>query len=376
MRSVGQVEYDLTGKPLRMMGVVQDVTNAFVLNQRLNENESRYRDLVENASDAILVFDLDGNLEEINHAGEILLGYSKVEIRGMQVQQIHPKGILDFVNQQYLNIAGGNKLKNFETNVQCKNGEILEVEIRPTLIDLGQRKVIRGIFIDITERKLQEKEKQEAQNRQRDILVREVHHRIKNHLQGVSGVFYQYIEQYPHLAEPLEHAISQVKSVAVVYGLQGRDTQTKAYLCALTSAIAKENELLWQTPVNIISTEQLIPCQILESEAVPLALILNELISNAIKHGDKANGISISCHQDTSINKTVIKIFNSGRLPAGFNFKHLNSSGTGLKLVLSLLPKNNAHITWEQQDDMVITQLELMPPILTFELVEGGRNEF
>jgi two-component sensor histidine kinase len=107
----------------------------------------------------------------------------------------------------------------------------------------------------------------------RDTLVREVHHRIKNNLQGITGLLRQFAQHHPETAEPINQAIGQVQGIAVIHGLQGGAVASSVRLCELTGVIATEIQNLWQTPVilDILAAWQ--PRVIAENEAVPIALV-------------------------------------------------------------------------------------------------------
>lgn len=223
---------------------------------------------------------------------------------------------------------------------------------------------------DSTEYKQSELRRLTDESAHRDALVREVHHRIKNNLQGVTGILRNFAALHPELADPITTAVSQVQSIAEFYGLQGRVAQTKVRLCELTSAIATNNENLWQTPITVDIPSHWVPSRVTENEAVPLALILNELISNAAKHGDREKGISITLRHEPLPDRVQVTITNSGQLPSDFDFPRLPTNGAGLHLIASLLPRKAATLSWQQQDDHVVVQLELAPPIITLEQEE------
>lgn len=223
---------------------------------------------------------------------------------------------------------------------------------------------------DTTENKQREQQRLVEESAHRDALVREVHHRIKNNLQGVTGVLRNFAAQHPEFTDPITTAISQVQSIAVFYGLQGRVAQTKVRLCELTSAIATNNEALWQTPITVDIPPHWIPSRVAETEAVPLALVLNELISNAVKHGDRAKGVSITLRHEPLPYMVQVTITNLGQLPPDFDFPRLPTTGAGLQLIASLLPRKSATLSWKQQDDNVIVQLALAPPIIILEQEE------
>jgi PAS domain S-box-containing protein len=197
------------------------------------------------------------------------------------------------------------------------------------------------------------------------LLVREVHHRIKNNLQGIVGVLRQYAEKHPLTADPINQAISQVQSIAVIHGLQGRSTLSSVRLCELTNAIASGVESIWQQPVTVDIPDAWTPCLIKEPEAVPLALVLNELISNAVKHRTASEPIIVTLRHEPNPESISICIYNTGQLPS--DFKRNLTESTGLQLVLSLLPRYGAQLSWHQQGDKVVTMLELDAPAITLE---------
>ncbi len=218
-----------------------------------------------------------------------------------------------------------------------------------------------AVHEDITRRKQAEMELEQARdNSHRELLVREVHHRIKNNLQGITGVLRRHATKNPHTAELLNQAISQVQSIAVIHGLQGRTSLSMVRLCELTDEIANGIQSMWQKPIMIDIPDMWRPWMIMESEAVPLALILNELVSNAIKHGqDGEIRIQLRCNGQG----VRLSIENTGMLPEPFD--HAQTSSTGLKLVSSLLPRRGASLTWHQEGNCVVTLLELGSPVIT-----------
>jgi two-component sensor histidine kinase len=102
---------------------------------------------------------------------------------------------------------------------------------------------------------------------------------------------------------------------------------------------------------------------IIEAEAVPIALILNELIANAIKHS--ADGmVSISLRNGLDNDSVMMTIRNPGLMPAGLGLHSPTLLGTGLRLVSSLMPRSGARLHWEQDKGQVVTKFELRSPII------------
>lgn len=355
--------------PLRGLrrGVVvshENITLRKLAELALQQSENRYRALLQDASDAILITDMNGNLEEINRAGELLLGYNREQICRMSAAQIHPADEQTKVRQHFDNLLINGIVESLETKVLCKDGRIIDIEIRPTLSEISGRKMAQATFIDLTERKRIEKDRLSREKAQRDALVREVHHRIKNNLQGITGILRQFADSHPETAELLNHAISQVQSVAIVHGLQGRTSLTNIRVCELTVAIAAGFESMWHKPVTVETPDPWIAFTITETEAVPLALVINELVCNAVKHGEAGQPVSITLSREQHLDLLRLTIHNTGLIPDGFGLENAGVFGTGLQLVASLLPRAGAKLTWAQQLGIVITTLDLNKPVV------------
>ena len=110
----------------------------------------------------------------------------------------------------------------------------------------------------------------------------------------------------------------------------------------------------------------------LSSNMVPIALVLNELILNAIKHGGKAQGkVSIALTPGTAAGMVHISITNVGHLAAETVATH----HSGLQLVRALMPHHGATLAITQHKGEVVTQLVLSPPVISLELEINHYNE-
>lgn len=197
----------------------------------------------------------------------------------------------------------------------------------------------------------------------RDALIREIHHRIKNNLQGITGLLRRLAEDHPETTESINQTVSQVQSIAAIHGLQERTPAGNIQLRELAGAVAAAVGSLWQKPIAVETLPGWTACAVGEAEAVPLALILNELLSNAVKHGGMLGQIKIALGRGAHPYSIRIAICNSGQLPPDFDFEH--NTGTGLQLVKSLMPPAGAMLSWQCQDNTVTAMLELEPPVIT-----------
>jgi PAS domain S-box-containing protein len=167
-------------------GVARDITERKRAAEALRESEARYRELFENARDAIYVQDLGGIYVSVNRAAERLSGYERSEIIG--------KHFGHFIAPDYLPLVRANMSKKladmgetaYEIEVLSKDGQKVPVELSSALIfKHGVPVGIQGIARDITERKRAEQALRsysrrliDAQEAERQHISRELHDQI------------------------------------------------------------------------------------------------------------------------------------------------------------------------------------------------------
>jgi two-component sensor histidine kinase len=223
-----------------------------------------------------------------------------------------------------------------------------------------------GCHVDVTQQKDAAEEQLRQAVGQRDALVREVHHRIKNSLQGVAGLLRQKIGKYPAMAPGIEEAIAQLQSVALVYGLQGTRSDGLLSLAEVTEAIcAAAENLIGGRVERSFERRSLRSACLAGSEAVSVAVALNELVFNALKHQRAASGKK---RAKVTLSETrgaaEIRISNRGRLPSKFDFTAGRSVGNGLGLVRALLAPPGGSIAFNGGRNEVEVVLKLSPPLL------------
>lgn len=226
---------------------------------------------------------------------------------------------------------------------------------------------VAGLCEDITVQKLQMRQAEAAAHAQRDALVREVHHRIKNNLQGVTGLLRNYARNHPDLAPVLSEAIAQVQAVAIIHGLHGQQNGARVGLWDLLERVVVGICQLLQREIVFPERGACKDCEIIiaDHEAVPVALVLNELVFNALKHGDPQTVPRISLKLDLANERVRLSIGNQGQLPVADRAAPQGGDGCGLNLVRSLLPRRGAHFELTSGDRDVVASLELAPPVIS-----------
>jgi PAS domain S-box-containing protein len=222
--------------------------------------------------------------------------------------------------------------------------------------------LVMGLAMDVTAHKQREM----RWLTQRESLIREVHHRIKNHLQGLVGLLQQHVYHAPDLAQPIQAAISQITAVAAIHGLQAINKGGQVELGETVEAICHNTGKIANCSIHFDIIALDAPIIIVEQEAVPIALIVNELVLNACKHRASAQG-EIRVWMTASIpgKSAELLIRNSGtQLNKEFDFASGQGLGMGLGLVKSLLPPIGAGLTIKERNGGVEAYLELSSPVL------------
>ena len=137
--------------------LVTHITERRQAEDALKESEEKYRALMNDAGDAILLADTEGNLVEVNTKAEKLLGYTKKEILNMHFTQIHPKEELDRTIGAFKEIVPKKSVFLSDGVILRKDGKTVPVDITGSAIKYKDKVLVQGIFRDITERKRAEK---------------------------------------------------------------------------------------------------------------------------------------------------------------------------------------------------------------------------
>jgi PAS domain S-box-containing protein len=215
---------------------------------------------------------------------------------------------------------------------------------------------------DVTEQRAAEQARFDAAVSQREMLVKEVHHRIKNNLQGVAGLLQQTAARRPEVAMLISEAVGQVQAIAQVHGLQvgvSGPLRVKPLVEAITASVQRT----FGRPIAV-SIEGTPPHRFAlpEAESIPIALTINELLTNAVKHGTPGD-IRCVLHCDEA--RLAISVHSPGQLRAGFSLAQVPPGVSGLGLVRALLPRRTATLTLTQIGVEVEAKVVLVPPSIT-----------
>ncbi len=163
IRSVARAVRASDGRPLRLLGLNEDISERKTKEKALHESQAQFRSLFENAIVGVTITDVEGNYISTNAAFRHMLGYSENELAGMRWQDVSAADEIDRIQ------AGLNKMHaaessgfTFEKRLFHKNGSTVWAVLHLALISDESRKqpLQTAIVEDITERKVAELENQ------------------------------------------------------------------------------------------------------------------------------------------------------------------------------------------------------------------------
>ena len=146
-----------------------DITERKRVENTIRESENKFRALFESANDCILILDLNGCIQDINHTGHERLGYTKEEMLGKRISQFDPPDFAAKVAGRMTEIQDKG-YATFESSHVRKDGSVMPVEINARTVEINSQQCVLSIIRDITERKQAEAALQTSEANLRAML--------------------------------------------------------------------------------------------------------------------------------------------------------------------------------------------------------------
>jgi PAS domain S-box-containing protein len=161
---------DAEGKPTGVRGVVRDITERVHAEQAMRESEERYRSLVEQSADGIILIDPETKrILEANPSYQRLLGYSTSELVELTLTEI-TTAAEENIDSSIQSVLSNGSYFIGERRHRRKDGSMVNVEVSTNLISYSGKKVVCAVIRDITERKLAEQAMRRSEERYRELL--------------------------------------------------------------------------------------------------------------------------------------------------------------------------------------------------------------
>jgi PAS domain S-box-containing protein len=330
-------------------GMMIDISERKRSEKALLDSEEKFREVFNNANDAMFLHKLDdrklGNFLEVNNVACELLGYSREELRLMSPKDIDSPETIARISQNVQKILEDGET-TFEAVQFTKDGEKLPVEINTHLFTIKGEEYILSIARDIRERKKAEDEVKKSL-KEKEVLLREIHHRVKNNMQIISGLLNMQIK---HVEEEeaenvLQESQGRVKSMAMIHENLYRsqdlsDINFKKYVQDLVGDIfysygIKKGTIEPELEIKDINIDM--------DTAISLGLIINELVTNSVKYAFPQSKGTIQIKLKSSQDQLELIIADNGvGLLDELDYK--NTDSLGLQLVNGLIDQIDGEI--------------------------------
>lgn len=341
----GFVLYQAQKKKALLQAEAKNLKKIAETSTALKESEEKFRTFMETASDLVSITDKDGNFIYVNNAMAGTLGYTGGEMIGMHVTQIISEEKMEQFRPRMKKIIADGKIR-FESVMRAKDGKKIHVEINlVTAYDssgkfAGERAIVRNV----TERKKAEKTLK-MNLKEKDVLLREVNHRVKNNLNMLSSLLAMQLRETKNtnIANAFSEYRSRIYAITLLHNLLNasgnfQEINMADFIKQLVNTTAASADIVSE----IDADSMVLPIE----KANPCGLIINEFITNSVKYAFRkgASGkIRISMKKkDEKI--TLLFTDDGAGLPGNFNIRE--DGRMGLKLV-RLLTEGQLHGTLE-----------------------------
>lgn len=320
------------GAHVATMGIVSDITERKYTEERLRKSEEKYRALFEGSSDGVLLVTERGDISDANQRAAEIFGYT--------IQELKAKNLLDLADPEDFNrtpyklsLVAAGRPQILERLVRRKDGSRIFVEVSARKI--GDN-LLQSIYRDITERKETER-RIKASLDEKEVLLREIHHRVKNNLAVVHALLsiQSRAGADEFHREMFENAKKRIRSMAMAHELLYQsdpvsEIRVEDYLGKLIDHLAGYfKDLGGRITINRNIESFVFGLDV----AVPLGLIVTELVSNALKHGfpDGRDGEVTTALRSIDNTNVELTVFDNGvGFPAGAEEDAPRSLGLGL----------------------------------------------
>ncbi|MDF2764197.1 MAG: domain S-box protein [Rhodospirillales bacterium] len=334
-------EVDLGGRRI-FTGIIRDISDRRKAEQDLRDSEARLRGVVEMAVDGIITIDEMGTIETVNAAAQRLFGYTALEMVGRNVKMLMPEPYQS-EHDGYLGnyrSTGERRIIGIgrEVSGRRKDGTVFPIYLAVSEVLLGNRRIFTGIVRDISAQK-QAEEDLRISLAEKEMLLREIHHRVKNNLQVIIGLLsLQARTVGPELTAYFQESQERIRAMARVHEQLHLSENVASfdlagYLERLCDDFARIHGS--QGPKFLFRRTRS-PVPIAFDAATPVVLILNEVLSNAVKHAFPGGGGEVQIGLSRSGGGLMLQVRDNGvGLPAGRAEQRIKSS-MGLRLVEAL----------------------------------------
>lgn len=344
---------DAEGKPLNIIAIARDVSQLKEVELELEKSRIFLEKIIDSLRDGFSVLTKDGEHVMVNPALCQMTGFNADELLGQGPP--HPYWGDNVSTQKILNKVIGGDMDDFELVFKKKDGSLFPVIVSPSSLMSPEGEIYYFATVkDISSLKQIEEDLKKSLQ-EKDVLMKEIHHRVKNNLQIISSLLSlqsDYIQNKTDLAI-FKDSQCRAKSMALIHeklyqsGLL-KSINIKDYIQALASELIGT----YSAEGKIITLDMDVDDILMDVDtAIPLGLILNEIITNSLKHAFVEKEGEIKVYLKSSDDQIQLEVADNG-IGMRTDIDWRNTDSLGLQLVNSLcrqidgeIELDNAHGT-------------------------------
>jgi PAS domain S-box-containing protein len=317
--------------------------------QQLLESEARYRLLFEENPAPMLIYDRQTReVLAVNRSFLRHYGYSTEQAVGMDLASLHPENEQEAFRDLVLELRGYRNTGEWHHRKQ--DDSLITIVACSDDLDYHGRSARVAVFTDVTDRKTAE-EALLRSLKEKEVLLKEIHHRVKNNLQVITSLLSMQAAQMVNgpARAALTESQARVRSIALVHEqFYGASDLSRIDLLAYGQGLTERLAHMWYSPGVTFSVEGE-RVEVGVDLAVPSALILNELLTNALKHafvGREGGVITVRIRRSEPGTVEFSVRDNGVGFPEGQDLYRMVS--TGMTLIVGLLEQLSGAITLER----------------------------
>lgn len=333
-------EFNQVGAVVSVLAVARDISALKQTEAALRASEELFRQVFDEAPIAISLIDLETlKIAQRNSVHREMFGYSDAELSAMSLADFTHPDDADADLEQIHNLIDGSILRfQIEKRFIKRNGDVMWTNLTATLIrdQNGNPHYSMGMIEDITARK-QAEEQLKTSLKEQEVLLKEIHHRVKNNLQTVSSLLALQMSSIhdPEILAPFKESQNRVKAMALIHEkLYQSSSLAQVNLAEYIRKLAMDLLYSYNAP-SVIRLHVDVPEIELPLDAViPCGLIINELVSNALKYAfpdGRSGEVSILFFKLDANQYTLVVQDNGVGVPETVDFQTAKS--LGLRLV-------------------------------------------
>ena len=295
--------------------------------------EKPYRVMVETMSEGALTMGLDGTILYCNPCFAAMVKTPIENIIGNSIYLfIKPAEKTSF--EKFVGRASGSDKK--ESSLQSAEGTFIPVLLSRS--DLGEMLPVSTCLLvtDITEHKLAERRIQ-ASLLEKETMLKEIHHRVRNNLQVISGLLQLQAKasKNPDLFDSFQESQNRIHAMAMVHDKLYNSSNFSridltVYIRSLSQKLFQSYNIHSKMDITIEADGEIL---VNIDKAIPCGLVMNELITNVLKHafpGNRAGEIKITLHKTKDTGIEVVVHDNGLGLPDDIDIHKPQSMGLDL----------------------------------------------